>query len=207
VAQVEYPSEIRALVAQLKRLPGIGPRGAERIAVWIMEQGKGFAEDFSDALLAAGERVQPCDVCGFYSTVEVGCPVCSDHRRAQDVICVVEQPTDVLPLERSGSFGGLYHVLGGRLSPLDGIGADDLRIAALVRRVGQGGVAEVILALSADVEGEATANYVAELLGRKGEGGTSVTVTRLAQGLPAGGGLEHADALTLARALSGRRAL
>lgn len=204
MSQVDYPPAIQALIAQFKRLPGIGPRSAERIAVWILHEDERYPQDLAAALTAASEQVRECEICGFYAAVDTGCPICSDHRRSREVICVVEQPTDVLPIERSGSFGGLYHVLGGRLSPLDGVGVDDLAIASLIDRAKDEAVSEVILALSSDVEGEATANYIGEMLGSAG-GDRPLTVTRLAQGLPAGGGLEHADALTLSRALSGRR--
>ncbi len=205
--KIDYPPEVRALVSQLKRLPGIGARSAERMAVWVLQDRGGFAEDCARILGEAAERISACATCGFYLSQGNACAVCDASGREVNTICVVEQPTDVLPLERSGAFSGLYHVLGGRLAPLDNIGPEDLRIAELDARItsgasGETAVREVILALSADVEGEATANYLAELLSPRG-----ISVTRLAQGLPAGGGLEHADALTLARALGGRRAL
>ena len=205
--KIDYPPEVRALVSQLKRLPGIGARSAERMAVWVLQDRAGFAEDCSRILGEAAEKISACPTCGFYLSEGHSCAVCDASGRESGTICVVEQPTDVLPLERSGAFSGLYHVLGGRLAPLDNVGPEDLRIAELDARIASGAsgetpVTEVILALSADVEGEATANYLAELLAPRG-----IAITRLAQGLPAGGGLEHADALTLARALGGRRAL
>ena len=205
--KIDYPPEVRALVSQLKRLPGIGARSAERMAVWVLQDRGGFAEDCSRILGEAAEKISACPTCGFYQSQGNACAVCDAKGRETATICVVEQPTDVLPLERSGAYSGLYHVLGGRLAPLDNIGPDDLRIAELDARIksgasGETAITEVILALSADVEGEATANYLAELLAPRG-----IAITRLAQGLPAGGGLEHADALTLARALGGRRAL
>jgi len=138
--------------------------------------------------------------CGFFATAHEGCPVCRDDTRDVTALCVVEQATDVLPLERSSVFGGYYHCLGGKLSPLDNVTPDDLRIASLHRRVQENPGVEVILALGADVEGEATANYLAEMLTP-----LDCKVTRIAQGLPAGGGLDHADELTLMRAMQGRR--
>jgi recombination protein RecR len=153
-------------------------------------------------LLAAKEAVRPCPVCGFFAT-EAGCDVCDDPARDDKILCVVEQATDVLPLERSGAFRGRYHCLGGKLSPLDRVSPEDLRIPPLVRRIEAAPEEiEVILALGSDVEGEATANYLAELLR-----GRNCRLTRIAQGLPAGGGLEHADELTLMRALQGRRSV
>ena len=197
---VDYPEPVRMLIAHLKRLPGIGPKSAERIAIWLMQQGAEVSEPLSEALTTAGEEVRECAVCGFFSTEVTGCAVCDGHGRDQAVLCVVEQPTDILPLERSGAFRGHYHSLRGRISPLDNIGPDDLRIAELLDRVRDGHFAEVILALGADVEGEATANYLVEVLGEF----DGVRVTRLAHGLPVGGGLENADELTLFRALEGR---
>jgi recombination protein RecR len=150
--------------------------------------------------LDATAQVRSCDVCGFFSTEQDGCPVCADGTRDNTILCVVEQATDVLPLERSSVFGGYYHCLGGKLSPLDNVTPDDLRISSLMRRVESHPGIEVILALGADVEGEATANYLAEMLASR-----ECKVTRIAQGLPAGGGLDHADELTLMRAMQGRR--
>ncbi|GAA5483776.1 recombination mediator RecR [Haloferula sargassicola] len=199
MARIEYPQAVVALVNELKQLPGVGPRSAERIAIWLVQHPRAHPVAFSEALLGAHEKVVPCPRCGFFSTPE-GCAVCQ-HPRREPVLCVVEQATDVISMERSGAFRGRYHCLGGRLSPLDNVTPEDLRIGPLLERIGSEGTEEVILALGSDVEGEATANYLADLLR------TKCRVTRLAQGLPAGGGLEHADALTLARALEGRRGL
>jgi recombination protein RecR len=198
--RADFPEPVRALIGELKRLPGVGPRSAERIAVWLLQSPKANPVPLSDALAAAKEQVRPCATCGFFATA-TGCDVCDDPARDDHVLCVVEQATDVLPVERSGSFRGRYHCLGGKLSPLDRISPEDLRIPELVRRVDAApGEIEVILALGSDVEGEATANYLADLLrGRK------CRLTRIAQGLPAGGGLDHADELTLMRAMQGRR--
>jgi recombination protein RecR len=200
--RVDFPEPVKALVGELKRLPGIGPRSAERIAVWLLQSPKADPAMLAGALLAAKQMVRPCPVCGFFAT-EAGCDVCDDPARDDKILCVVEQATDVLPLERSGAFRGRYHCLGGKLSPLDRVSPEDLRIPPLVRRIEAAPEEiEVILALGSDVEGEATANYLAELLR-----GRNCRLTRIAQGLPAGGGLEHADELTLMRALQGRRSV
>ncbi|MEM1441844.1 MAG: recombination mediator RecR, partial [Verrucomicrobiota bacterium] len=200
MANVDYPDPVKALIVHLKQLPGIGPKSAERIAVWLMQQGKEVASPFAEVMEKAGREVIECAVCGFFSTVETGCAICDGLERDESLLCVVEQPTDILPLERSGAFRGHYHSLRGRISPLDNVGPEDLRIRELLERLRSGSFTEVILALGSDVEGEATANYLAELLGSI-EG---ISITRLAQGLPAGGGLESADELTLMRAMQGR---
>ena len=198
--RADFPEPVNALVGELKRLPGIGPRSAERIAVWLLQSPKANPAPLAEALLAAKEQVRPCPVCGFFATA-AGCEVCEDPARDDRILCVVEQATDVLPLERSGAFRGRYHCLGGKLSPLDRVSPEDLRIPQLIRRIEAAAEEiEVILALGSDVEGEATANYLAELLR-----GRNCKLTRIAQGLPAGGGLEHADELTLLRAMQGRR--
>jgi recombination protein RecR len=196
----DFPEPVRHLIGQLKRLPGIGPRSAERVAVWLLQNPKAEPAALADALQTAKETIRPCPVCGFFATDE-GCVVCDDAKRDNHMLCVVEQATDVLPLERSGAFRGRYHCLGGKLSPLDRVSPEDLRISELLRRVDAATEEiEVILALGSDVEGEATANYLADLLRAK-----NCRLTRIAQGLPAGGGLEHADELTLMRAMQGRR--
>jgi len=196
-----YPAAIAALIAELKRLPGIGPRSAERIALWMIQSRDARTADLARTIDHVAATIHPCPRCGFF-TAEALCDICADTARDTTLLCVVEQPTEILPLERTGAFRGRYHTLGGRISPLDHIGPEDLRIDALIARVKSETPAEVILALGADVEGEATANYLAELLRP-----LSVKITRLAQGLPAGGGLESADELTLSRALSGRTAV
>ena len=198
--QADFPEAVTTLIAGLKHLPDIGPRNAERIAVWLLQNPKADPLALAESLVTAKQSIQPCARCGFFATAD-GCGLCDDPRRDDQQICVVEQATDVLPLERSGAFRGRYHCLGGKLSPLDRVSPEDLRIPPLLRRIEAGdGDIEVILALGSDVEGEATANYLAEILR-----GRNCSVTRIAQGLPAGGGLEHADALTLTRALQGRR--
>lgn len=197
MATLDYPDAVKNLVAELKHLPGVGPRSAERIAIWLLQSKKANPIALAGALSHAAADVVLCDVCGFFATQD-GCPCCQAVGRDEDILCVVEQPTDVLPIERSGAFRGRYHCLGGKLSPLDHVTPSDLRIAGLLTRARPG--MEVILALGCDVEGDATAHYLAEELRDKG-----CKITRIAQGLPAGGGLEHADELTLLRAMQGRR--
>ena len=200
MAQADFPDPVKALIGELKRLPGVGPRSAERIAIWLLQSPKADAPALAATLVHAKACIVACPVCGFFA-VAGSCQLCEDPKRDDLILCVVEQATDVLPLERSGAFRGRYHCLGGKLSPLDRVSPDDLRIPALLQRVDAApGELEVILALGADVEGEVTANYLAGLLrGRK------CRISRIAQGLPAGGGLEHADELTLLRAIEGRR--
>ncbi len=196
--RVEYPVAIRTLIAELKRMPGIGPRSAERIALWMMQSRDARPAEIARAVTDVTASVRPCEQCGFFTTESL-CEICADPSRDRTQVCVVEQPTDILPLERTGVFRGLYHTLGGRIAPLDHVGPEDLRIDALLARISATPPTEIILALGADVEGEATANYLVDLLRE-----LPISVTRLAHGLPAGGGLEHADELTLSRALSGR---
>jgi recombination protein RecR len=198
---VDYPEPFGDLTRELRRLPGIGPRTAERIALWLASSKDARPLELARALRGAAENLRACAICGFFATQE-RCQICQDENRAGREICVVEQATDILPIERTGFLKGRYHVLGGRLAPLDHIGPEQLRIGALLARVKNEAVTEIILALSADVEGEATTNYLAETLAPLG-----VPVTRIAHGLPAGGGLEHADPLTLQRALAGRNPL
>jgi len=202
MTRAEYPEPVRELIGELKRLPGVGPRSAERIAVWLLQSPKADPNLLASALQKAKEAVRPCPICGFFAT-PASCIVCDEPKRDPHMLCVVEQATDVLPLERSGSFKGRYHCLGGKLSPLDRVSPEDLRIPQLLRRIESAdGEIEVVLALGSDVEGEATANYLADLLR-----GKNCRLTRIAQGLPAGGGLEHADELTLMRAMQGRRSI
>lgn len=201
MAVIDYPPALRRLIAQLKSLPGLGPRSAERLMLWLMHDG-GRIEPIVDALTDVTARVQACGDCGFFIERDEECILCHNPKRQQKLICVVEQAADVLRLERSGAFQGLYHVLGGKLSPLDNVTPEDLRIEPLLERVRSLQAEEVILAVGSDVEGEATASYLSDLL--RGEG---VSVSRLAQGLPAGGALDHVDELTLYQALQGRRRL
>ena len=196
--RTEYPSLIQELVRQLRRMPGIGPRSAERVALWLIQSDDARGREIADAITRSTAGIRNCSRCGFFSEQEL-CAICSDPGRDSLLLCVVEQPTDVLPLERTGAFSGLYHALGGKLSPLDHVGPENLRIGSLLQRVRSERPQEVILALSADVEGEATASYLGELLSEEG-----IKITRIAQGLPAGVGLENADDLTLTRAFTGR---
>jgi recombination protein RecR len=186
------------LVAQLTRLPGIGTRTAQRLAFHILRASGDEAGALAAAITEVKERVRFCNECGNLTEEDV-CDICRDARRDHSVICVVEQPVDVVSLERTAEYRGLYHVLGGALSPLDGVDPGDLRIDELMRRVESNGVAEVVLATNPNMTGEATAAYLADRLRDK------VRVTRLASGLPVGGDLEYADEVTLGRALSGRR--
>ena len=199
--KIEYPAAIRELIAQLRQMPGVGPRSAERIALWMVQVRGDQPDRIAQAISSTRTAVRPCAHCGFFTTEEL-CEICSDPARVSELLCVVEQPTDILPLEKTSAFRGRYHSLGGRISPLDHVGPEDLRIAQLITRVKTEGFTEVILALAADVEGEATTNYLVELLKP-----FPVSLTRIAHGLPAGGGLESADEMTLYQALSGRTKL
>ena len=199
--KTEYPSAIRDLIAQLRQMPGIGPRSAERIALWIVQARGDQPETIARSIASTRETVRPCPRCGFF-TMEPLCGICSDTTRATDLLCVVEQPTDILPLEKTGAFRGRYHSLGGKISPLDHVGPEELRINDLLNRIERENISEIIFALPADVEGEATTNYIVDLLK-----GKPITLTRIARGIPAGGGLESADELTLSAALSGRTKL
>ena len=189
------------LIAALGRLPGIGPRSAERLALFLVQSEPDAVRQLADALVAAREKVSLCERCGGLTEVQP-CAVCTDSRRDGSLLCVVERALDILSLEKSGTYRGRYHALGGRLSPLNGVGPDDLRIAALEARLQSEPVQEIILALGSDVEGDATAHYLVRRLAPMGR-----RITRLAQGLPAGSGLEFADELTLSRALEGRRSV
>jgi recombination protein RecR len=196
----DYPAPIRDLIAQFKALPGLGPRSAERLVLWLMGRGATHVSDLAGALAHVQERIVECPQCGFFREHEAPCVFCDNPRRNHQLLCIVETAADVLKLERSGAFTGLYHVLGGKLSPLDNITPADLRIDSAVQRAKDLHAEEIIIALGSDVEGEATAHYLADLLRP-----TGIKITRLAQGMPAGGGLEHVDELTLHQALSGRR--
>ena len=199
--KTEYPPALRELVAQLRRMPGVGPRSAERIALWMVQARENQPEDIARAISSTRTAIRPCKLCGYFATSEI-CEICADPSRITGILCVVEQPTDILPLEKTSAFRGRYHSLGGRISPLDHIGPEDLRIKELLDRVEEEKFTEIILALAADAEGEATTNYLVDLLKNK-----SVTLTRIARGLPAGAALESADELTLSQALSGRTRL
>jgi recombination protein RecR len=195
-----YPQPVNRLVAELAKLPGIGQRTAQRLAFHILRSEDADAFGLSDAIREVKERVGLCEVC-FNLAEGPRCEICADSRRDRSLICVVEQPADVIPIERTHEYRGLYHVLGGALSPIDGIDPDDLRIAELVSRASDGEVSEVVLATNPTTTGEATAHHVAELLRGR------VAITRLASGLPVGADLEHADEVTLGRAFAGRHSV
>ena len=197
---IDYPPTLQRLVAQLKSLPGIGPRSAERLMLWMMQTGRDRVPPLAQTLSSLASEVNACADCGFFIQQGCACLLCHNPKRNSRLVCVVEQAADVLRLERSGAFNGLYHVLGGKLSPLDNVTPEDLRLEPLVERVKALEAEEIILALGSDVEGEATASYITDLLRPSG-----ITISRLAQGLPAGGALDHADELTLYQALHGRR--
>lgn len=201
MSQLDYPADVLDLIANLKQLPGIGLRGAERMALWLLQNNKADAAKLATAIVQAVDHIAHCRNCGFFCTDEL-CEACSDHSRDHKCFCVVEQATDVLPIERSSAYKGLYHCLGGKLSPLDDVEPEDLNIEGLLRRVRETPDCEVIIATGSDVEGEATATYLTSLLKESG-----CKVTRIAQGIPAGAGLGHADALTLMKALQGRTEL
>ncbi len=190
---------IAELLEELTKLPGIGPKSAERIAHYLLAGDRSHAVELADALRAVAERVRPCRECFNLTDAEL-CPVCGDPKRDAGLLCVVETPRDVNSFERAGNFRGLYHVLGGRLAPLDGMGPERLTFGPLVERVRRGGVREVILATSPTLEGDGTALFASTVLEP-----TGVTVTRLARGLPSGSSLELANAQMLADALDGRR--
>jgi recombination protein RecR len=191
---------VENLVAQLTRLPGIGTRTAQRLAFHLLSAPKAEALALAGAIEEVKERVRFCRDCGNLTEDDL-CAICVDTRRDRSVVCVVEQPVDVVSLERTHEYRGLYHVLGGALSPIDGIDPEDLRIAELVRRVDAGGVEELVIATNPTTTGEATAHHIADLLRDR------VAITRLASGLPVGADLEHADEVTLGRAFAGRMAL
>ena len=196
---MDYPKPIQNLIAELSRLPGIGKRSAERIALHLLKTGPDASKRLAQAVVDARTKIRNCSRCGAF-TENDPCNLCSGSRRDAGMICVVEGPNDILTLEGTGSFAGVYHALMGRISPLNGVGPEELRIGTLIERVQREKPREVILALSADVESEATAHYLAEQLKP-----TGVTVSRIALGLPAGSALESADEVTLSRALTGRQ--
>ncbi len=193
------PEPIATLIAALHKLPGIGPRSAERIALHLVQTDSAEVKALAEALLHARERIQFCPVCGAL-TEKSPCDLCTDPRRDASLVCVVERAVDIISIEKAGGYRGKFHVLGGRISPLDGVEPEDLRIADLEQRLTREPIKEVVVALGTDVEGDATSYYLAKRLGRPG-----LKISRIAYGLPAGSGLEYADELTLSRALEGRR--
>lgn len=193
------PEPITALTAALSKLPGIGPRSAERIALHLVQADPALVKHLADVMLAARERIRFCKTCGAL-TETTPCSTCTDPRRDGSLVCVVERAVDILSIERSGTYRGKFHVLGGKISPLDGVEPDDLQIAGLEQRLQREAIREIIIALGTDVEGDATSHYLAKRLARPG-----LKISRIGFGLPAGSGLEFADELTLDRALEGRR--
>lgn len=196
----QLPEILERLVNSFSRLPGIGPKTAQRLSFHIIKSPKQEADELAEAILQARGTMHPCIVCGNLTDEDV-CNICSSNNRDHALICVVENPQDIIAIESSGEYYGLYHVLMGALSPLDGIGPDDLRIKELIVRVKKGDIKEVILATDPNVEGEVTATYVKEELLKNSQ----VKVTCLAHGIPMGGNLEYADGVTLGKALEGRR--
>ena len=196
-----FAPPLSSLIGELEKLPTIGPKTAARLAFFILSAPREDAQSLADAIVAVKDRVRLCSRC-FSLTEDDPCPICRDARRDPKSLCVVGEPKDVYAIERSLSFKGRYHVLGGLISPMDGIGVGQLHVKELVERVGADGITEVIIATNPNAEGESTALYLARLLAP-----TGVSVTRLAYGLPIGGDLDYADEVTLARALEGRRAL
>jgi recombination protein RecR len=194
-----YEGIVQELIDELGRLPGIGPKSAQRIAFHIVQTESFDVTHLAEVLMQVRDKVRFCDICGNV-TQEPTCAICRDPRRSPATICVVEEAKDVVAIERTREFRGLYHVLGGAISPIDGIGPDDLRIRELMQRLADGTVTEVIIATDPNLEGEATATYLSRLLAH-----LDLTVTRLASGLPVGGDLEYADEVTLGRAFEGRR--
>jgi recombination protein RecR len=193
------PASITALIAALSKLPGVGPRSAERIALHLVQTDSAVVKLLAETILHAREHIRFCETCGAL-TEQSPCATCTDSRRDASLVCVVERAVDILSVEKSGAFRGKFHVLGGKISPLDGVGPEDLRIADLEKRLLIEPIKEIIIALGTDVEGDATSNYLAKRLTRAG-----LKISRIAYGLPAGSGLEYADELTLNRALEGRR--
>ena len=194
-------SAIQKLLDELERLPGIGPKSAQRIAYWILNEDRVDATRLAQAIIEVKDTVHFCARCFNYAQDEL-CDICASSKRDQNAICVVSEPRDIPPIERTGTFSGVYHVLGGALSPLEGIGPDDLHIAELLARLNDPSISEVILATNPNIEGETTASYLARLIKPLG-----VKVSRLASGLPVGGDLEFADEVTLGRAIEARREL
>jgi recombination protein RecR len=194
-----YARPLAQLLEQLEKLPGIGPKSAQRLAFHILRAPREDTEGLAQAVRDVRDKIKPCTRCGNFTDLEV-CDICTDPRRESTLLCVVAEPRDLMAVENSGEFRGRYHVLGGVMSPIEGIGPDQLNINGLMKRIGDEDVGEVILAVSPTVEGETTANYLANLLRPR-----NVRVTQLARGLPFGGDLDYADQMTIAGALRGRR--
>ncbi|WP_297084501.1 recombination mediator RecR [uncultured Demequina sp.] len=194
-----YDGAVQDLIDELGHLPGVGPKSAQRIAFHLLAADGADVKRLADAITTVKEKVRFCDTCGNVAESEQ-CRICADPRRADDLLCVVEEPKDVVVIERTREYRGRYHVLGGAIDPMNGVGPDDLRIRELLTRLGDGAVQEVIIATDPNIEGEATATYLTRMLAPMG-----IDVSRLASGLPVGGDLEYADEVTLGRAFEGRR--
>ncbi len=193
------PASITDLISALAKLPGVGPRSAERLALHLVQADMGAVRNLAGSIILAREKIKFCDRCGALTEISP-CAICEDARRDATLVCVVERAVDILSVEKSGAFRGKFHVLGGIISPLDGVEPEDLRIAELEKRLATGGIHEIVIALGTNVEGDATSHYLAKRLARAG-----LKISRIGFGLPAGSGLEFADELTLNRALEGRR--
>jgi recombination protein RecR len=193
------PASITDLISALAKLPGVGPRSAERLALHLVQADMGAVRNLAGSIILAREKIKICDLCGALTEISP-CAICEDARRDATLVCVVERAVDILSVEKSGAFRGKFHVLGGIISPLDGVEPEDLRIAELEKRLAAGGIHEIVIALGTNVEGDATSHYLAKRLARAG-----LKISRIGFGLPAGSGLEFADELTLNRALEGRR--
>ena len=198
---ISLPEPLAVLVAELNRLPGIGPRSAERLALHLIQADTAVVRRLASVLVTSRDKIIECAQCGGLAE-KSPCSICANPARDERTVCVVERAVDILNVEKSGAFRGHYHVLGGKISPVNGVGPEELRVAQLEQRLANGTMDEVIIALGTDVEGDATGFYLAKRLAKPG-----VKVTRIAHGLPAGSGLEFADELTLSQALKGRREL
>jgi len=196
-----YPPSILKLIKSLSRLPGIGEKTAERLAMHILRAPRREAEQLSSSIIEVKDKIRLCSVCFGLSDTDI-CNICSDRTRTPSILCVVEQPADMVAIEKSGAFSGLYHILEGVLSPMDGIGPDKIRIKELISRIAQGEIKEVVLATSTNVEGEATAAYIAERIENY-----RIKVTRIASGVPIGGDLKYVDQVTLKKAMETRHAV
>lgn len=193
-----YPASLGKLIDELSKLPGIGKKSAERLSLHILRSPKAFAQDLANSLLEVKEKIHFCSICFTITDIDP-CPICSDKRRENGILCVVEGPGDQLAIERSGSYKGRYHVLQGVLSPLDGIGVEDIRIAELMSRLQRENINEVILALNPTVEGEATASYLSDIVNKKG-----LVISRIALGIPHGGDIKYIDDMTIKTAINNR---
>jgi recombination protein RecR len=195
------PESLQNLIDELSKLPGIGPKSAARLAFYLLTKPDGDVLNLGESITNLKKNLKYCSKC-FNITEQELCKVCVDDKRNQGLLAVVEEPLDIIALEKSGGFSGIYHVLGGAISPIDGIGPEDLRIVQLINRISDDGIEEIILATNPSLEGEATASYIKDQIGKKG---IKISITRIARGLPVGGDLEYADEVTLRRSLEGRR--